>query len=59
MSTGDKITWSYRSLIFLGLLWLRFIEEYIPIWGALVVWLVVLYFIYRKPRGEEAEPGKR
>jgi len=49
MGIGDKITWAYRSLILIGLVWLRFIEKYIPVWGALVVWLVVMVFVVRAP----------
>lgn len=54
MSTGDKITWAYRSLILIGLVWLRLLEKYLPIWGALVVWAIVMFFILRRP-GEGAE----
>lgn len=54
MGIGDKITWAYRSLILIGLVWLRFIEKYIPVWGALVVWLVVMVFVIRTP-GEHAK----
>jgi hypothetical protein len=54
MGIGDKITWAYRSLILIGLVWLRFIEKYIPVWGALIVWLAVMVYIVRVP-GEGAK----
>jgi len=54
MGMGDKITWAYRSLILIGLVWLRFIEKYIPVWGALVVWLLFMVYIIRRP-GEQAQ----
>ena len=54
MGIGDKITWAYRSLIMIGLVWMRFIEKYIPVWGALIVWLIVMVYIVRAP-GEGAK----
>ena len=58
MTTGDKITWSYRSLIFMGLFWMRFVEKYIPIWGVLAIWLPSLFFIWRRRGEREVESGK-
>ena len=55
MGIGDKITWAYRSLILIGLVWLRFIEKYVPIWGALIVWLAVMVYIIRVPAERAAE----
>ncbi len=55
MGIGDKLTWAYRSLAIIGLVWLRFIEQYIPLWGALVVWGVFLYFIFRSGEQEEKQ----
>lgn len=49
MNIGDKITWAYRSLLFLTLIWLRFIEQYITVWGVWVVWAVITLFIFWQP----------
>ncbi len=49
MNVGDKITWGYRSLFILMLVWLRFIEQYIPSWGILVAWAVIMFFILFQP----------
>ncbi len=44
MNIGDKITWAYRLLFILMLVWLRFIEQYITIWGVWVVWAIIVFF---------------
>lgn len=44
MNIGDKITWAYRLLFILMLIWLRFIEQYISIWGVWVVWAIIIIF---------------
>ena len=49
MNIGDKITWGYRSLFIIMLLWLRFLDGHITNWGMLVVWAVVMFFIIRTP----------
>ena len=49
MGIGDKLTWAYRTLFILMLIWLRYIEESITSWGILVVWAVFLYFIFYHP----------
>lgn len=43
MNIGDKITWAYRLLFILMLIWLRFIEQYISIWGVWVVWAIIVF----------------
>ncbi|NPV87065.1 MAG: hypothetical protein HPY45_13785 [Anaerolineae bacterium] len=50
MNIGDKITWAYRSLFILMLIWLRFIEAYIPAWGIWIVWAVICYFIFTQKK---------
>jgi hypothetical protein len=59
MSTGDKITWGYRSLILLGLVWLRLLEKYIPIWGVLPVWGLFMLYMIRKPGEATPEQQQR
>lgn len=49
MNIGDKITWSYRILFILMLVWLRFIEQYITIWGVWVVWAIIAFIIFFQP----------
>lgn len=49
MNIGDKITWAYRSLFILMLIWLRFIEQYITIWGVWVVWAFIAILIFWQP----------
>lgn len=43
MNIGDKITWAYRLLFIFMLIWLRFIEQYISIWGVWVVWAIIVF----------------
>lgn len=49
MNIGDKLTWAYRSLFILMLIWLRFIEQFIPFWGVWIVWAVLVYLIFFQP----------
>lgn len=57
MNIGDKITWAYRILFILMLVWLRFIEQYISVWGVWVVWAVIVAIIVFQPfkRGKKKE----
>jgi hypothetical protein len=49
MNIGDKLTWSYRSLFILMLIWLRFIDEYITAYAIWVVWAVIVFLIFYQP----------
>ena len=49
MNIGDKLTWAYRSLFILALVWLRFIEPYIPTWGIWIVWAAIVFIIFYQP----------
>lgn len=45
---GDMMFYSIAGLIVILLLWLRFVEETIGLWGAWVVWACwSLFLIYR------------
>lgn len=56
MGIGDKIVWAFiRAPLIIVLVWLRLIEAYIPIWGALVVWAVVTVVIFRWPESRQEE----
>ena len=49
MNIGDKLTWAYRSLFILMLIWLRLIEPYIPFWGVWFVWAFIVFIIFYQP----------
>ncbi len=49
MNIGDKLTWAYRSLFILMLIWLRLIETYIPFWGIWIVWGIIVFIIFYQP----------
>jgi predicted small integral membrane protein len=43
---GDQIFWSIISLLVITLLWLKFIEPFIPLWGSLIVSGIVVSAIF-------------
>ncbi len=45
LEIGDGIFYSIISIIIIVLLWLKYIEKYLPLWLALIVWGIVLVFI--------------
>jgi hypothetical protein len=49
MNIGDKITWGYRLLFILMLIWLRFVEQYLSIWFVWLVWAVIIYLWFFQP----------
>lgn len=49
MNIGDKLTWAYRSLFILMLVWLRFVEPFFPFWGVWIVWAALVYLIFAQP----------
>lgn len=57
MNIGDKITWAYRTLFILMLLWLRFIEAYIPFWGIWFVWGIIVWLIFFQPFNKKKKPN--
>lgn len=57
MNIGDKITWAYRLLFILMLVWLRFIEQYITIWGVWVVWAIIIFFWFFNPFKKRKKPS--
>jgi predicted small integral membrane protein len=46
MTIGDRVFLSMAVMIIVGLLWLRFFSQE-SIWGALLVSLVIIFFIFR------------
>jgi hypothetical protein len=61
MDIGDKLTWAYRSIIIITLVWMRFGEAYVnpyfTKWIALAIWAVALFFLF-KPRGKKKEQSE-
>ena len=51
MDAMAKLTWAYRSIIIITLLWIRFGENFVDPrytkWIALAIWVPVLYLIFR------------
>ena len=45
MELGDIIFYSIGALTLLLLIWLWFIESFIPLWGAWVVWISLKIYI--------------
>lgn len=62
LTFGERVFWSIMILIFIVLVWLRFIEPYIPLWVAAVVGaLEIFLFIRYGPKengGEESGRGR-
>ena len=42
---GDGIFYSIISLIIMILVWLKFIEKYLPLWWAVIAWVCLVSFI--------------
>ncbi len=59
MNIGDKLTWSYRSLFILMLIWLRFIDEYITAYAIWAVWAVIVFIIFYQPAKRIRERRRR
>ncbi|GEM_PF-7090015 len=47
LSLGDRVFWSIALTIFIGVIWVKFIENYISSWGALIVGLIVSALIMK------------
>jgi predicted small integral membrane protein len=46
-SRGDRIFLGMILLILIHLLWMRFIEKYLPLWFALIISLILLIIIVK------------
>lgn len=54
---GDMVFYSIASLIVIVLLWLRFVEPHLDLWGSLVVWGAWTFFLVsRFLKGRRARP---
>jgi len=47
-NTFDRVFISVVCFVAISLLWMRFIEAYIPIWGAVIISLVLAVIIIRR-----------
>jgi uncharacterized protein (DUF983 family) len=45
LEIGDGIFYSIISIIVIGLLWLRYIEKYLSLWWAVIVWVCLVLCI--------------
>jgi len=53
----DRITWAVLGWIFFNLLWLKFVDRYIPQWiGAAIATVVAVLFVLFWPRPQEELP---
>ncbi len=51
MEFGDIVFYSLGSLVLLLLIWLWFIEIFIPLWGAWVIWIALTIFLISQYEG--------
>ena len=61
MSTGDWIFWSILSWIFVNLLWIKFVERFVPLWVGTIVATIFALLLLKygpRPREEEEEEGE-
>jgi hypothetical protein len=55
LKLSDRITWGVLLWIFLNLLWLRFLEKFVPLWvGTIIFTAATVAFILFGPRPMEA-----
>ena len=54
---GDMVFYSIAGLIVIVLLWLRFVEPHLDLWGSLLVWGAwTCFLILRYFKGRHARP---
>ncbi len=52
LELGDMVFYSVAGLVVVILLWLRFVEPHVGLWGAFVVWLLwTAFLVHRFRRG--------
>ena len=59
MELGDIIFYSLAALTLLILIWLKFIESYIPLWGAWVFWIFLTAFLISRYEGFTKKKGAK
>ncbi len=55
---GDIIFYSLAGLVVITLIWLKFIEPYLPIWGVWIVWVLLTAFLISKYEGFAKQKGR-
>jgi len=58
MTMGNWLFWSILSWIFLNLLWLKFVESYVPQWVGAIIATAIAVALFKygpRPREEEEE----
>jgi len=58
MNIGDQLTWGYRSLIIISLLWFRFFEQQLGTWGMWVIWGIVVFLLFYLPARQKKSKQK-
>lgn len=52
---GDMVFYSIAGLVLIVLVWLRFVEPHVDLWGAVVVWIAwTAFLISRFMKGRSA-----
>ncbi len=54
---GDIVFYSLAGLVLITLIWLKFIEAYLPIWGVWIVWVVLTAFLISRYEGFQKKDG--
>ena len=58
---GDMVFYSIAGLVVIVLLWLRFIEPHVNLWGALATWLLWTAFLvwtFLRGRRQRSRPER-
>lgn len=55
---GDMVFYSIAGLVVVILLWLRFVEPHVGLWGAFAVWFVwTAFLVSRYLKGRQSDIG--
>jgi hypothetical protein len=57
MEFGDIVFYSLAALVLIALIWLKFIEAYLPIWGVWIVWVALTAFLISQYEGFRKKDG--
>lgn len=59
MEFGDTVFYVILSLVLLILFWLKYVEPYVPLWGAWVVWAILAAYLISRYEGFTRRGGRR
>ena len=59
MEFGDIVFYSLAGLVLITLIWLKFIEAYLPIWGVWIVWIVLTAYLISGYEGFKKKDGAK